>query len=190
LNNIFSSPKGTGGTVTWNADGWTFVLTNGHFNQLVNELVDDAEWKSMFALDVTLHTNLVNKINYEKAQLELNNRLVEKVKQTPSILVYEFTGKDAQKHVVSFLEAYSYYNKSISCDTIYMHDSSSEIIQIQQRKEQTILEKVAKKLGKIFNEINIPINDVKHIKGSPLKFTLTLTSGSTFQFGDGGMFQE
>ena len=71
-----------------------------------------------------------------------------------------------------------------------MHVNSSEIIQIKQRKEQTVLEKLAKKLGKPFNEINIPINDVKKIKGSPLKFVLTLTSGSIFHFGDGGMFQE
>ena len=60
----------------------------------------------------------------------------------------------------------------------------------ENRKEQTILEKLTKKLGKPFNEINISINDVKKIKGSPLKFTLTLSSGSIFHFGDGGMFQE
>ena len=186
MNNIFNSPKGTGGTITWNADGWTFVLTNEHFHSLV----DDSQWKSMFALDVALNTSLLDKIHYEKLQNVLHNKLVEKVKQNPSILCYEYTDKDAQKHITSFLETYSYYNKNISCDTIYMHVNSSEIIQIKQRKEQTVLEKLAKKLGKPFNEINIPINDVKKIKGSPLKFVLTLTSGSIFHFGDGGMFQE
>ena len=103
MNNIFNSPKGTGGTITWNADGWTFVLTNEHFHSLVDELVGDSQWKSMFALDVALNTSLLDKIHYEKLQNVLHNKLVEKVKQNPSILCYEYTDKDAQKHITSFL---------------------------------------------------------------------------------------
>jgi len=187
---IFTSPKGTDGTVTWKPNGWTFVLTREHFYSLVDELIDDAQWKDIFAMEVIFHGGLIDKSNYQRIQTQLSDLLLEKVHQGPSFLIYKLKGEDAKKHIASFFNAYTFYYKLVSVETLYMSDRSDHIFQIKKRREQSVLDKLAGKLGKPYGETNIYLDDVSEIEGSPLKFQLKLKSGKIFYFDEGGMTQE
>lgn len=189
MKNLFSCPIGTYHTVTWKVDGWAFVLTNEHFHRLVDELVDDDQWKSQYATEVTLRTGLINKGEYEVIQNQLSSRLTQKVKSDPSILIYSFNGDEAKDHISSFLNTYSHYSKCMCFymkylrdSSFYRHNNSDVILQIEERREQTIFNKMAGKQGQLINETNIPLDDVLEIEGAPLNFKLTLNSGDELYF--------
>ncbi len=181
MKEIFKCSKSTNRIIMWKPDGWTFAITNSHFHALIDEFIDVNEDNRFYAIEVTLHAGHINKTDYEETQTLLSTRLFKAVKQNPDILNYQFLDEDARKQAIPFLKAYSDYTQLISCEIIYMDDGSSDVVRFKRRRE-TIFGRFSNRFGQSYGETNFHISDVKKIEGSPLNFTLTLTSGSKLYF--------
>ncbi len=174
-----------------NPSGKAILLTQHDFATLSTELLNDlgpldvASFKMAATQSVGIGSA---KENYKKWEALFCERLLKEIRENRFIPSYDFEKGEAQVYIEDFLESYRCSYLHINYAVGNMHDRADEIINISLREKQSVLNKLFRRYGTTYAEINILKSEIRRLQGTSLDFLVEVGS-SEYRFGPDGVSQ-
>ena len=177
-------------TIACHFGGKAILLTVADFRQLARKLMHDLGDEVVdfeMAVVGNMHSGAAKEKHKEWEQL-FCQRLTQEVKSGEFLPAYDFQDEEAREYVEDFLEAYRSSYRFINIAFGDLHDGTDYLINISLRRKQTLINRVFRKYGEAYDELNFMKSKIRRVSGTSLDFTIEITT-CVYRFGPKGVRQ-